>query len=471
MFKSLQARLLLSYLLIIIVCLALVGLTALVLLRGYQKTMTYSRLTDRATLAAGLIGQMLQRGMPPQDAVRRLDGQLNGGKDDKDTWIALLDGTGRLAAGNDNRLRDQQFGRATARTERGEHRLAGGERLLYVAAPVRSLRDPAAAPWTLILAEPLRPTRQALGSLLPRLLWAGLIALAVSVVVAAAVAYSIARPLDRIARAAEEVAAGDYDQSLQIEAPTEVARLARSFNSMARQVQATLRSQQDLVANVSHELKTPLTSIQGFSQALLDGTAEDGESRRRAAAIIHEEAGRMRRLVDELLDLARLEAGQVELAQATVDVGELLRDSAERFALRAEQAGVELRVEAAPDLPPVRGDADRLAQVFANLVDNAVRHVGAGGRVTLSAERRDSRLLCAVTDNGPGIPAGELARVFERFYQVDKSRVRQKDRRGGAGLGLAIAREIVQAHGGRIQVDSVEGLGTRFTVELPIQAG
>ncbi|HFD39162.1 MAG TPA: HAMP domain-containing protein, partial [Anaerolineae bacterium] len=324
MFKSLQARLLLSYLLIIIVCLALVGLTALVLLRGYQKTMTYSRLTDRATLAAGLIGQMLHRGMPPQDAVRRLDGQLNGGKG-KETWIALLDGTGRLAAGNDNRLRDQQFGTATAQTERGEHRLAGGERLLYVTVPVRSLRDPAAAPWTLILAEPLRPTRQALDSLLPRLLWAGLIALAVSVVVAAVVAYSIARPLDRIAQAAEEVAAGDYDQSLQIEAPTEVARLARSFNSMARQVQATLRSQQDLVANVSHELKTPLTSIQGFSQALLDGTAEDGESRRRAAAIIHEEAGRMRRLVDELLDLARLEAGQVELAQATVDVGALLR--------------------------------------------------------------------------------------------------------------------------------------------------
>ncbi len=472
-FKSLQWRLLLSYVFIIIICLILVGLAFIVLLRGYQRAMTYTRLTDRAVLSTGLVAQMMGRGIPPQEAIQRLAAQLNR-EPGKEIEVALLDGQGRVIAASSERLQEHRLEvkPPPGRPVRGERQTEEGERLLYVAAGVRPPYEGAIVPpWTLVLAEPLRPTRQALDSLLPRLLWAGLIALAVSVVVAAMMAYSIARPLDRIAQAAEEVASGNYDQELRIDAPTEIARLARSFNSMARQVQATLRSQQDLVANVSHELKTPLTSIQGFSQALLDGTASDPEVRQRAAEIIHEEAGRMRRLVDELLDLARLEAGQVELAQEEIDIGALLRAGAERFGPQAEQAQVELRVEADPALPPVRGDADRLEQVFANLLDNAIRHVGAGGQVTLSAEQQGASLVCAVTDNGPGIPAEDLPRLFERFYQVDKSRVRERNRRGGAGLGLAIAREIVLAHGGQIRVESVEGLGTRFTVELPIQAG
>jgi signal transduction histidine kinase len=334
------------------------------------------------------------------------------------------------------------------------------------------------------------------------------VALFLSIIVAAVMAYSISRPLERIAQAAEEVAAGNYDQQLDISSPAEVARLATSFNSMAHQVQATLNSQQDLVANVSHELKTPLTSIQGFSQALLDGTASDEASRQRASAIIHEEAGRMRRLVDELLDLARLESGQVTLAREPVDVGELLRTSATRFAPRSERAGVALEVNVPSALPRVVGDADRLEQVFGNLVDNALKHAGKvpdGGRVVLRAEQQNSSVVCSVTDNGPGIPAEDLPRIFERFYQVDKSRTRRgstslpsapltgtaaarqngmKLSRGtgttdsglasnitkrGAGLGLSIAQEIVLAHGGQIRVESVEGLGTRFLVELPAQ--
>jgi signal transduction histidine kinase len=298
-------------------------------------------------------------------------------------------------------------------------------------------------------------------------MWAGAIALALSVVVAAIMAYSIARPLERIALAAEEVAAGNYDQEVDIERPVEVARLATSFNRMAGQVQATLQSQQDLVANVSHELKTPLTSIQGFSQALLNGTASDLPARERAATIIHTEAGRMRRLVDDLLDLARLEAGQVELARESVDMIDLLRGCAARLSPLSEEAGIMLRLDLPPALPPVIGDADRLGQVFVNLVDNALKHAqdaAGGGNVVIQAARDDHLVACSVTDNGPGIPPQDLPRVFERFYQVDKSRVR---RGSGAGLGLAIAREIIQAHGGRIGVESVEGLGTRFTVELP----
>ena len=217
---------------------------------------------------------------------------------------------------------------------------------------------------------------------------------------------------------------------------------------------------------VSHELKTPLTSIQGYSQALLDGTANEAATQARAAVIIHEETGRMRRLVDELLELARLESGQVHLAREPVDMADLVRDCAARFSALAEKSGCTLEAEVPPTLL-IMGDSDRLSQVLGNLVDNALRHsrdAKDGGRVTLSGECRNEWVLCSVTDNGPGIPAVELSRIFERFYQVEKSRVR---RGRGAGLGLAIAREIVEGHGGRIAAESVEGLGTRLTMELP----
>lgn len=175
----------------------------------------------------------------------------------------------------------------------------------------------------------------------------------------------------------------------------------------------------------------------------------------------------MRRLVDELLDLARLESGQVTLAQEPVNVAELLGKCAARFAPQAEQAGSTVRMEVPALLPPVMGDADRLGRVFGNLVDNAlkqIREATGDGQVVLSAKQQDRWVVCSVTDNGPGIPTEALSRVFERFYQVDKSRAR---RGSGAGLGLAIAQGIVEAHDGSIRVESVEGLGTRFIVELP----
>jgi two-component system OmpR family sensor kinase len=476
MFKSLQARLTLSYVLIILLCLVLVGLAALVLLRGYQETVVYRRLTDRAVLSAGLISQSLRRGVSLQQVVDRLPGQrITGPSQPMITY--LLDAEGNIIAGSHDKLEGERFAELAlpARPSpdwrrRGERRLPSGERYLYVAELVRDSEATAAAReyYVLLQTEQFLPIRTTLRDLLPRLAWAGVLALFVSIIIAALMAYSIARPLDRISRAAEEIAAGHYDQELDISSPAEIARLATSFNSMARQVNVTMRSQQDLVANVSHDLKTPLTSIQGFSQALLDGTASDEIAQKRAAAVIHEEASRMRRLVDDLLELARLESGQVVLAREMVDVAQLLQECSTRFGPQSEQLGVTLVVETTDALPPIIGDPDRLGQVLGNLVDNALKHAqreDGAGRVELRAGQEGRTLACTVSDNGPGIPAEDRARVFERFYQVDKSRAR---RTGGAGLGLAIAQELALAHGGQIRVESVEGLGTRFTVELPL---
>jgi signal transduction histidine kinase len=479
MFRSLQSRLILSYAVIIAVCLVLVGIASVVLLSGYQRNLMFSRLDDRATLSARLAAEFLRRGRSPENVVERLSQQMNR-REESRTFVYLLDPDGRVVSGSNEKLDGLPSGQLPVRPlqaavspVRGERRLAAGERVLYVAEPVyrSDQQGRRATAYYLVLAEPYRPVRFALGDLVPRLAWAGAIALTLSLVLAALMAVSVARPIDRIARAAEEIAAGNYDQELDITRPTELARLATSFCVMARRVKATVQSQQDLLANVSHDLKTPLTSIQGFSQAMLDGTASDDESWQRAATIIHDEAERMRRLVDDLLDLARLEAGEVVLAREPVDIGELLRACAVRFAPQAECNGVQLEVDAPELLPEVVGDADRLGQVFGNLVDNALKHAGhedGAGRVVLQAEHEQAMVIGSVTDNGPGIPAEDLPRIFERFYQVDKSRAQ---RASGAGLGLAIAKEIVQAHGGQIRAESVEGLGTRFTVQLPASVG
>jgi signal transduction histidine kinase len=255
--------------------------------------------------------------------------------------------------------------------------------------------------------------------------------------------------------------------------PREVQELALAFNEMNKRVLDTQSSQREFVANVSHELKTPLTSVQGFSQAILDGTAASPEQVRQAAQVIYAEAGQMHRLVLGLLELARLDAGTLELRLARVDLPGLLRSIAEKFAPLAQEAGVTIHVDA-PVLPSVNADGDRLAQVFTNLVDNALKHTASGGTITLRADltgpaaglTKDSAIQVDVQDNGSGIPPQALPHIFERFYQADPSR--PGGERHGTGLGLAIAQEIVSAHGGKISVRSAPNDGSTFTVNLPL---
>jgi signal transduction histidine kinase len=303
-------------------------------------------------------------------------------------------------------------------------------------------------------------------NLLRPLAQAGLVALVLSILLALLIRRSVSKPLQRVADAAEAIARGESGTRAPISGPTEARALARSFNQMADQVEAAQQSQRDFVANVSHELKTPLTSIQGFSQALLDGTASTPEATARAARVVYEEAERMRRMVDELLTLARFDAGQMELARDPVELGPLLQSCIEKLTPQAQAAKVALRLDV-PEQLTVTGDADRLAQVFTNLLDNGVAHTPAGGNVTISAHLMTGKNAAevTVTDNGEGIPPEALCRIFERFYQVDKARSRERSR--GAGLGLAITKEVVEAYGGTIAAESVVGLGSKFTVRLP----
>jgi signal transduction histidine kinase len=319
----------------------------------------------------------------------------------------------------------------------------------------------------LVVAAP-RPTVRILNifadELLTPILQGGLIAFLLSLILAFLLSRWVADPLQKVVLAARNFPADA--KPVPPHGPREVQDLTQAFNSMIRRVDNSQKSQRDFVANVSHELKTPLTSIQGFAQAILDNTADSPEARKQAAQIIYDEAGRMHRMALDLLDLARLEAGTADLDMSAVDAGALLRGVAEKFSLQAQKAGVDLQVNVPNDLPAFPGDGDRLAQVFTNLVDNALKFTPANGQVILSAKKDGAWIEVEVTDSGIGVESEALPRLFDRFYQVDPSRARND--RHGAGLGLAIAREIVQAHGGKIGVRSSVGHGTTFTIHLPL---
>ncbi len=464
MFASLRARLWLSYALLIVTALAVVAIVlVLFLLRNpylYRQTILRLGVADgvlrRTTLTQEQLSSVAQEfGVRAQ--LYAPDGVLIEDSEPGATGLRLPTGA------------PSPHALATVRDETGRvwlytlGRIADGEWLL-VAAP-----RPALAPLVAVVSDELaRP-----------LLQGGLIALLLALVLAYGLARWIADPLQRLIAATRQFAASAAQRGGTAAAmvnetrpvveggPHEVRELTRSFNAMVARVRASQRSQRDLVANVSHELKTPLTSIQGFAQALTDGAADTPSARQHAAEVIRDEASRMHRMVVDLLDLARLDAGTAELQISAVEIGELLNGLLDKFRPMATKAGVELRLKGGGRLPTLAADGDRLAQVFSNLIDNALKFTPRNGDITVTTDMQGTELHVSVADSGPGISAGDLPHIFDRFYQADAAR--EGGEGHGAGLGLAIVHEIVAAHGGRISVRSTPGRGTQFDVYLPVQ--
>jgi signal transduction histidine kinase len=316
-----------------------------------------------------------------------------------------------------------------------------------------------------VLAQPA-PDAEVAQDFVSRFLIFLLVGLLASLAFGLVLARSITRPVAALAAATRQIAQGNYAHQAPVTGSAELRGLATDFNRMATQVERAGQAQRDFLANVSHDLKTPLTSIQGFSQAMIDGAIRDPRAFREAAEVINSEAQRMARLVADVVDLARLQSGSSLVDRRPVDLAALLQRTVAGLQPQADARQVALHLATGP-LPLALVDADRLHRALVNLLDNALRYTPAGGHVTLRAETIGEMIRIHVVDTGAGIPAEDLPRVFERFYQVDKSRA---TRGQGSGLGLAIVREVVAAHGGAVSVQSAPGQGADFTISLPLAA-
>jgi signal transduction histidine kinase len=295
-----------------------------------------------------------------------------------------------------------------------------------------------------------------------QLVLAGIAAAAIALAVARWLARGMTQPLRDMAKAAQRMRTGDYGQRVHTSSRDEVGQLAVAFNTMSGELESLERLRRDLVANVSHELKTPISALRAHLENLLDGV-ERPDPQTLQMMLVQTE--RLTRLVEQLLELSRLEAGDVPMVRERLPLRPLVdRVLSELEVVRTRRA-VELHERVPDDLPPVYADAERVHQVLFNLLDNAVRFTPSGGRVTITASRRNGAVDIAVTDTGPGIAPEHLPRLFERFYRVDRARSRDE---GGTGIGLAIARSVVEAHGGRIWAESEPGKGSTFTFQLPV---
>ncbi len=294
------------------------------------------------------------------------------------------------------------------------------------------------------------------------LMLAAFIASVIGVMVGLAFSRTLTRPLDRLASAARAIAAKDLTQRVEPGGTIEVANVAHAFNDMAASLQKSEELRRNLVADVAHELRTPLSVMQGSLTAQLDGVFPLDLSE---TAKLYDETRLLSRLVDDLRELAQVEAGQLQLNVGAIDLRRVIESTVAAFAGAASEKPVTLSVAVPADVPLVTADSERVAQVLRVLLSNALRHTSANGTITSAAVVLADQVEVSVRDTGEGIHANELPYVFDRFWRGDKSRARES---GGSGLGLAIAKQLIEAQGGSIGVESTIGQGSRFWFRLPI---
>jgi two-component system OmpR family sensor kinase len=353
---------------------------------------------------------------------------------------------------------DPQVGHPLSQAERADAlpiQVPGGETVGYlrvVRAP-----EPRSGP----------PPQQFLLGLLSRsLLLVAAIGGALGILFGVLASRSLTAPLSRLAEAAQAIGARDLSRRVEVGGSDEVREVAQAFNEMAAALEGAETLRRNLLADVAHELRTPLSVLQGNLRAILDDVyaLDKGE-----VARLYDETRLLSRLVNDLHALAQAEAGHLTLNRQPMQLAELVRSTAAAFGAAADAKGVTLNWQIPADLPPVMADPARLTQVLHNLLDNALRHTPAGGSIALRAGCDDGDVWLAVQDSGEGIAAEDLPHVFDRFYRADPARSRAT---GGAGLGLAIVQAIVEAHGGRVSAASqgVAGQGSTFTLRLPAEA-
>jgi signal transduction histidine kinase len=275
----------------------------------------------------------------------------------------------------------------------------------------------------------------------------------------------LAGPLKEMERVAYSMSQGDYEARIPTQANDEIGRLARAFNVMAKAIHEEDMRKREFLANVSHELRTPLSYVKGYSEAILAGMVKTKEEETKYMKLIHREAGRMERLVRDLLDLAQLEGKSVPLQKVPLVFSQVIEDTLAKYEPFLHEKEIQVVADLSPEVI-VEGDGDRMEQVIHNLLDNAIRYTPKGGTITLQLFEAEAHSCCfVIRDSGKGIPKEKLPLLGQRFFRVDQARTRAE---GGTGLGLAIVKQIVHLHGGTIAFASEEGKGTEVSIYFPM---
>ena len=453
--RSIATRLFLSYIAVVVVGLAVAAVAISGLLLRYEDDQTRVHLEELSAPFLTAIQTGVRAGQQPREIVDALTEQAHAAN----TRLLITTAARRVVIDSDGRLVGSILPQPSA-SNIGEF-TESPDQWLFVRQQLRQAAAGGVGLGFIVVARPRAVLTDTLRALLPSLALSGLVALAFAVLVAALLARTITRPLRDLVGGVRRFAGGDYGTRVPLAGPSEVAEMGTAFNEMASEIQRSRGSEQAFLADISHELRTPLTSIQGFAQAIVEGEAR-GDAVSHVAEIIHREARRLVRMVEGLLQVARLESGAQSMAREDVVPARLLESAVAALEVQAKDAGVSFDVEGAEALPSLRGDPDKLAQLFLNVLDNAVKHSPRGTTVHVRGSRDDGAVVVRVRDAGSGLPQGAQTRLFQRFYRGENAQ------RDGAGLGLAIAQAIAQAHGGSIRASNVEGGGAEFAVRLPL---
>jgi YD repeat-containing protein len=494
-FNTLQSRLLFTHMLVALTVLVVAALLLLVIQAPLRTETMLQRMAEwlQPTVVLARSNFASLRAAGDDATAARFFDYLHTQADAQNARILLVTQPGgAVVFDSEERLTGQTWQAGNARRfEFSPRRMRGGGMMGVTVEATRGVIDLEGSPWhyvsttllplydgsvdlVMLRAQPglLRSMGESIAELPRGLLIGGLLVLAAAVFLLSRwTAGAVTRNLSPLIEATRALARGNlaYRVDAAHVSLAEVNALAASFNQMADRVQQSQQAQRDFVAHVSHDLKTPLTSIQGYSQALIDGTVGTPDAQQRAALIINQEAQRLTHLVEEVIDLARLESGRLHLHLQAVDANELGAEAIDGLRPLAEAANVTLEWSPLSAPLPITADAARLRRALANLLDNALKHTPPGGKVTLAGEATEDgrQMQYTVSDTGPGIPPEEVERIWERFYRVDRARTG----RSGSGLGLAIVKEIVEAHGGSVGVESVVGQGSRFWIRVGTARG
>lgn len=464
MIRSIFGKLFISYLAVILVVALTLSIFLSFLVRSHIIENERRDLLQKGQSVVALLEPAIASGRIPNPLAMQIINQLTGSS----IWIS--DADGNVLAGST----PPRWTRTIGEDEMKIKALFGGEPQSWVRTGRRHA-DPAivvAVPLTntstqyaLFLYTPITGVNKTAQALEELLLYAALLGVLAAGAVSFFISRSLTRPISDISQAASRFADGDFSSRSSVSGGDEIGSLGNTFNSMADSLAHIEQNRRDFLANISHELKTPIASIQALTEAIIDGIVDTPEGQRRYLGNILKETERIGRLISELSDLSALEAGKLSIHPQNLNLKNFLSAETDKYTSLLNDKKLSWRISIPESLPLVQADPDRLSQVFANLVTNAVRYAPEGSAIVLKLNHGKNFVTVSVSDSGPGIAPEDLPHIWERFYRADKSRSRHY---GGSGLGLFITRNLVHAMGGDITVESLPGKGATFSFTIPV---